>query len=108
MIDEEGVVDKIAGWVYARHLHTATPASQYMKFQEEAGEIAADLCRGRDPTDSLGDTFVTLISLCLCLNINPFDAMEVAYDEIKDRKGRLINGVFVKEADLPENKLIQN
>jgi hypothetical protein len=26
--------------------------------------------------------------------------IEMAYDEIKDRKGRMIDGVFVKEADL--------
>ena len=97
------VVDKITKWVYDRHLHTSAPASQMLKVQEELGELAADIVKQRDPTDSLGDTFVTLISVSLCLGIDPIKAMEVAYEEIKDRKGRLISGIFVKEADLPLN-----
>ena len=32
--------------------------------------------------------------------LNFEDCIRQAYNEIKDRKGKMINGVFVKEADL--------
>lgn len=32
------------------------------------------------------------------------DCLEKAWDEIKDRKGKMINGMFVKESDLPDNE----
>lgn len=94
------LVEKVRQWCRDRHLHTSTPEKQYVKFQEEAGELASDLARGRDPTDSLGDILVTLICLGECLGVHLEDALTVAYEEIKDRKGKLVNGVFIKEADL--------
>ena len=27
------------------------------------------------------------------------DCLEIAYDDIKDRKGKMIDGIFVKEGD---------
>ena len=35
-------------------------------------------------------------------NTNLEETLEIAYNEIKDRKGKTINGVFVKESDLHE------
>lgn len=74
---------------------------QYTKFQEEAGEIAHELTRGRKDTaemkDALGDTFVTLIILADILGFDIIDCLLAAYEEIKDRKGTTINGSFVKE-----------
>lgn len=95
----EDIIRKIERWVTDRNLHTSRPETQYVKFQEEAGEIAADLCRNRDPRDSIGDVGVTLISLSLSLGVDFVECLELAYEEIKDRKGKLINGVFVKEGD---------
>jgi len=34
------------------------------------------------------------------LNLNIQDCIKLAYEEIKDRKGNMVNGVFVKENDL--------
>jgi NTP pyrophosphatase (non-canonical NTP hydrolase) len=94
------IIRNIEKWVTDRHLHTSKPETQYVKFQEEAGELASDLCRNRDPRDSIGDIGVTLISLSLSLGVDFIECLEIAYNQIKDRKGKLINGVFVKEADL--------
>ncbi len=91
---------KVQGWVRERNLHTSRPETQYVKFQEEAGELAADIAKGRDPKDSIGDVLVTIISLALSLNVDVSECLNLAYNEIKDRKGKVINGVFVKEADL--------
>lgn len=38
--------------------------------------------------------------LCLNLGLQVDDCLNLAYNEIKDRKGKLINGTFVKESDL--------
>lgn len=50
--------------------------------------------------DEMGDIFVTLIILCEQLNMNPVYCLGRACEKIKDRKGKTINGVFVKEEDL--------
>lgn len=41
-----------------------------------------------------------LIRTCGEYNISFMDCVGLAYNEIKDRKGKMINGKFVKEADL--------
>ena len=47
--------------------------------------------------DSVGDVMVCLINYCALQDINLVDCMEVAYDQIKNRKGILLpNGVFQK------------
>ncbi|UTH14935.1 MazG-like family protein [Macrococcus equipercicus] len=44
----------------------------------------------------------TLFDLAYALNVNYIECVQMAYDEIKDRKGKMIDGVFVKESDLVE------
>lgn len=44
----------------------------------------------------------TLFDLAYALNVNYVECIQMAYDEIKDRKGKMIDGVFVKESDLEE------
>ena len=48
----------------------------------------------------MGDIFVTLIILCEQLGITPIECLEFAYKKISKRKGKTINGVFIKEEDL--------
>ena len=48
----------------------------------------------------MGDIFVTLIILCDQLNLDPVECLYKAYEKIKDRKGKTINGVFIKQQDL--------
>ncbi|MDK6628509.1 hypothetical protein QP225_09165, partial [Aerococcus urinae] len=56
--------------------------------------------------DSFGDVLVTLIVLNQQLRMQRVidkgigDCLQIAYQEIKDRKGKMVNGVFVKEEDL--------
>lgn len=42
-----------------------------------------------------------LLNIASELNVNFVECVDLAYNEIKDRKGRMIDGVFVKEEDLP-------
>lgn len=76
--------------------------TQFMKVTEELGELAEGINKDKPQQvkDSLGDVLVTLILLAEDLNLNLLDCLNFAWDEIKDRKGEIKNGSFVKEEDL--------
>lgn len=76
--------------------------TQFMKVTEELGELAEGINKGKPEQvkDSLGDVLVTLILLAEDLNLNLLDCLNSAWNEIKDRKGEVKDGSFVKEADL--------
>lgn len=76
--------------------------TQFMKVTEELGELAEGINKGKPEQvkDSLGDVLVTLILLAEDLNLNLLDCLNFAWGEIKDRKGEVKNGSFVKEEDL--------
>lgn len=77
------------------------PVMQMVKVQEEVGELAHEISRGHRNTpeveDALGDTLVTIIGMCHHLHIHPAHALEVAYNEIKDRTGKVVEGSFIKD-----------
>lgn len=50
--------------------------------------------------DAVGDITVVLIVYCMQRGLDIQECLEAAYEEIKDRKGKIVDGVFVKEADL--------
>lgn len=76
--------------------------TQFMKVTEELGELAEGINKNKPEQvkDSLGDVLVTLILLAEDLNLNLLDCLNSAWGEIKDRKGEVKDGSFVKEADL--------
>lgn len=76
--------------------------TQFMKVTEELGELAEGIGKDKPEQikDSLGDVLVTLILLAEDLNLNLLDCLNSAWGEIKDRKGEVKNGSFVKESDL--------
>jgi NTP pyrophosphatase (non-canonical NTP hydrolase) len=94
--------DKILDWAFARGLHTGDKSRQMLKLMEETGELAAAVARYNIDgiIDSIGDIYVVLVILAMQFGLNIDDCIREAYEEIKDRKGKLINGVFVKEEDL--------
>ncbi|KMK76607.1 MazG-like family protein [Alkalihalobacillus pseudalcaliphilus] len=96
--------EKIVQWAVDRNLHTASPDKQMLKLVEELGELAEGMAKGKPEqvADSIGDIYVVLTILSTQLGIDIEECIALAYDEIKDRKGRMIDGVFVKEADLPK------
>jgi NTP pyrophosphatase (non-canonical NTP hydrolase) len=95
----------IEKWAADRNLITADPFKQTLKLGEEFGELCQGLAKNnRDlVVDSIGDMFVVLTILSKQLGVCIEDCVAAAYDEIKDRKGKLVNGVYVKESDLPNN-----
>lgn len=97
-----GLKNSIEQWAIDRNLNTADPNKQMLKLGEEYGELCAGMARSDKEkiVDSIGDMFVVMTILCAQLGVDFQECVQVSYDEIKDRKGRMINGVFVKEADL--------
>jgi NTP pyrophosphatase (non-canonical NTP hydrolase) len=95
------LVEKIAQWHRDRNLiDGSTDKDQYMKLIQEAGELSDNICKGKDIKDDIGDMMVVLINIATRNKLTITECLEAAYNDIKDRKGRMIDGVFVKEADL--------
>jgi NTP pyrophosphatase (non-canonical NTP hydrolase) len=91
----------IVRWAEARKIIPhSNPQTQLLKAVSELGELA-DATIKKQPgkiADGVGDVMVCLIVYCALQDINLVDCMQVAYDEIKYRKGTLLaNGVFVKD-----------
>ena len=101
----ESLQDEIIQWGYARNIISPknTP-KQFMKVTEELGELAEGINKDNQGQikDSLGDILVTLIILSKDLDVDLSDCLRGAYDVIKDRTGKTVDGVFVKEEDLHE------
>lgn len=95
--------DNIRRWALARNLiEGSTPEKQFTKLIEEIGELATGLAKKRDDLvmDGIGDAVVVLTILAAQRGVNIEACIDMAWDEIKDRKGRIVDGVFVKEDDL--------
>lgn len=88
-------------WEWFEKKGLKDPVMQMVKVQEEVGELAHQISRNKlhDPEteDALGDILVTVIGMCHHLHYHPAHVLGVAYNEIKDRKGKVINNSFVKE-----------
>jgi NTP pyrophosphatase (non-canonical NTP hydrolase) len=88
-------------WSRARGIiPLATLNSQLLKAVSEMGELADAVAKSQfaETRDAIGDVTVCLINLAYLSGLLLRECLELAYDEIKDRKGRLLpNGTFVKE-----------
>ena len=92
--------DLISQWHKDRNLiEGSTDKDQYMKLIQEAGELSDSLCKGKDIKDDIGDMMVVLINIMVRNNLTMNECLSVAYNDIKDRKGKMVDGVFVKEGD---------
>ena len=90
----------IGQWHKDRNLiNGSTDKDQYMKLIQEAGELSDSLCKGKDIRDDIGDMMVVLINIMVRNNLTMQNCLSVAYDDIKDRKGKMVEGIFVKEGD---------
>lgn len=93
---------KIIEWGKAKGiLDEATPKDQYIKMVEEVGEVGSALNKNKQEElkSEIGDVFVTLSLFAQLNGTNVTECATIAYDKIKDRKGKMINGTLVKEKD---------
>jgi len=97
----EVMISRIRSWHYARNLiEGSTDKDQVLKLMQELGELSDSVCKGKDIRDDLGDMLVVMINIMERNNINIKDCLETAWMDIKDRKGKMVDGIFVKEEDL--------
>lgn len=111
----EQLQEKVLKWANDKDLlHSNNADVQFMKFIEEVFEFKREMdIRNnrffsdvqkkiilRDVRLEMGDIFVTLIILCEQIGIDSEECLEMAYKKISKRKGRTINGQFIKEEDL--------
>lgn len=73
---------------------------QAIKMKEEVEEFEQACFYGdrAEMIDAIGDMFVVLVQMARVEDINLLEAINTAYEEIKDRRGKMIEGVFVKGA----------
>ena len=94
------LVALIQNWAWDRNLiGGSTPNAQMLKLMEEVGELAGGVCKDKADVikDSIGDVFVVLTIIAAQMGWSLEECVQAAYNEIKDRKGKMVDGVFVKE-----------
>lgn len=96
----ESLVNLVKNWADDKNLLTAgNEHNQIKKVVEEVQEIEQALQEGNieDIKNEIGDGFVTLIILAHQVGLTPTDCLLSAYNKISKRKGKTINGIFVKD-----------
>ena len=102
----------VAKWHSDRNLlEGSTDYKQGLKLLEEAEELLEDIKHNLAATnepkyynrvdlrDELGDCLVVLINIATRNNFSLYEALEYSFAKIKDRKGKMVDGLFVKEGD---------
>ena len=90
---------EVIQWAADKGLLTHENAkSQLLKSFEEMGEVARAVLKNNqeDLVDGLGDVLVTLIILAEIKGVKLEDCLETAYNVIKFRTGRTVDGTFIK------------
>jgi len=90
----------IRDWAQQRGLYDkGNTHTQYVKLQEEAGELAKALLNDDqdEVVDAIGDMVVVLTNLAHLRGVSIETCIATAYDVISKRTGKMINGTFVKD-----------
>ena len=95
--------DNIREWAHVRNITIGcTVRDQFLKLIEEVGELAQAIAKDDDSStdfvDAIGDCVVVLTILADQHGTTIERCIEHAWNEIKDRRGRVINGTWVKES----------
>jgi len=94
------VYDLIRQWAIERDIYVNGDAkTQFIKLIEETGELSKAILKDdkNEFIDAIGDCVVVLTNLAAMKGLNIEDCVVSAYTEIKDRKGSMQNGTFVKD-----------
>jgi hypothetical protein len=119
IINMNELIDKTKQWFHDKGIiANSNPLKQLNKSQEELTEtrdaavklnflgeiVELQSCDGVDECldllneikDGIGDTIVTLIGVCEMYGFSLEECLQMAYDTISKRSGKMIDGVFVK------------
>jgi NTP pyrophosphatase (non-canonical NTP hydrolase) len=96
----ESLVKRVQNWHRDRNLiDGSTDKDQTLKLLQELGELSDSVCKEKDIKDDIGDMLVVMINIATRNNVSLLDCLARAWNDIKDRKGRMVDGIFVKEGD---------
>jgi NTP pyrophosphatase (non-canonical NTP hydrolase) len=102
---DESLFDCIREWANERGLYDkGDPKTQYIKLMEETGEIGRALLKEdtEEIIDGIGDAVVVLTNLAELVGVPIEECIQQAYNVISKRKGKMINGTFVKDTPITE------
>ena len=100
--------ENIREWAKERGIYDKGDSkTQLLKLQEEMGELAKAILENDEPEiiDAIGDMIVVLTNLAHLNDVNVETCIASAYNEIKNRKGKMVNGTFVKTDGLSEAEI---
>ena len=88
--DERGLIDK------------ENAPKQMLKVMEEVGELAGAMAKRNElaTVDAIGDVLVTVIILAEQMGLSAAQCLGEAYNEIAERTGKTVDGVFIKDEKL--------
>ena len=92
--------DKIRLWADDRGLYDGgDPKTQALKLVEEVGETCRAILKEdtKEIIDGIGDCVVVLTNLAELTGTPIEKCIDAAYEEIKNRKGKMSNGTFKKD-----------
>ena len=98
-VKETDRFQKIRDWADERGLYDkGDTKTQFCKLMEEAGELGRAILKEDDMEfmDAIGDMVVVLTNMAMLGGTSIETCIDVAYGEIKNRKGKMVNGTFVK------------
>ena len=96
-------IKDIQRWADNRNLiKGSTAKDQICKLVQEVGELSDAVCKGNrgNIQDELGDCIVVLKILAAQNGLSIHECLNTAYAKIKNRKGTMRDGIFIKEEDL--------
>lgn len=94
------LIEKVKQWAHDRNLINGSDSkTQCLKLMAEVGELADSINKHDIIADDIGDCLVVLTIIAEQHNLSLSDCLETAYNDIKDRRGIMLDGVFIKESD---------
>jgi len=99
IVDLQNRFQKIRNWADKRNLYAkGDTKTQFLKLMEEAGELGRAILKDDQAefVDAIGDMVVVLTNLAHLGDTSIEACIDSAYNEIKNRKGKMVNGTFVK------------
>lgn len=94
------LIEKVEAWAVEKGLdNNELWSKQFAKIVEELGELSSSILKEKreEERDAFGDLLVTIIILALQRDIHLTSCLFDAYEVIKNRQGKLVNGSFIKE-----------
>lgn len=92
--------EPIREWAYEKGILTmGDRKTQCLKLAEEVGELSKAVIENNQTEiiDGIGDCVVVLTSLANMSGYTIEECINKAYEEIMNRKGKMINNTFIKE-----------